>query len=592
MSLLDRLKSPPRASLDTLDATERRRVYVIAQFVFLTHQLAHLWMKRSSFMFATIAIAVALIALYPRLRERLATSRPRLLATSAAVYYLFVTLNLIPFFILVGMSNPWSLPVTAVIVAAFVTAHRAGYGVGAFVGFLMLGVALLVYAEPHLVDGFGALVVLVAALWGAGAYAVSRPRALAFFPTTPLAYFVATMTLLPLGLVHYSGVNPDLLEKIETQPGVRAVYGYTDNAPLQGRFGTRIMFAAPMGSGLLFSPHDGAETVYLVTDDPITSERNIESLDVQTRGGDRIVIPPGEPNHAYLGGRGQILKLAAEPLRLVQRIPIDGRLVNNLRLNAERGWIFGSPEGSRSVVRLDIETGAVAYSEAADPRLWIEDVVLDNIGGDFYALALAAGRVVIIHGNQKSLTLRRTRVLDGGLGIFLEIDPVDRRLYLPATFTGELRILDSETLEERDRVPLEVGIRDLTFDAKRRVLYVAGYFRGGLYALDVDSGRILGKLDLGPALKPPQLSDDGRFLYIRSSAGVFQVDTAVAFPDTGDVAIQGPALPRPARLALDFAFRRTFFALPGLPMIDIIRGMSAESNAPSSDAATATKGAS
>lgn len=92
---------------------------------------------------------------------------------------------------------------------------------------------------------------------------------------------------------------------------------------------------------------------------------------------------------------------------------------------------------------------------------------------------------------------------------------------------GFLQVRDTEELETRRTFWVRPGIRAIGVHGGTGKVYLADYFGGGLFAVDVWNGETTGRLRVGAQSREMAVSDRG-FLYVPSVCGVFEVDTSIA----------------------------------------------------------------
>lgn len=119
-------------------------------------------------------------------------------------------------------------------------------------------------------------------------------------------------------------------------------------------------------------------------------------------------------------------------------------------------------------------------------------------------------------------TLLRTADFGDIVGTGFAADFERGRLYYQSGFSSDLHEVDLETFKVLRTFEGEVHGRRLVLDARRRVLYVAGYFSGLVVAIDLESGERLWELAIGPRPQGADLTDDA--LWINTQDGLFEID--------------------------------------------------------------------
>jgi DNA-binding beta-propeller fold protein YncE len=202
---------------------------------------------------------------------------------------------------------------------------------------------------------------------------------------------------------------------------------------------------------------------------------------------------------------------AAEPLRLVQTIPlpgVEGR-IDHFALDAKGGRLFVAALGNNTVEIVD----------------------------------LAAGKVI---GQIKNLQAPQ--------GIALASDY--NRLAVANDTDGSVRIFDAATFKPVHVVDLKDDADNVRYDATAKRFWV-GYGNGGLAAIDPDSGKVLADVKLDSHPESFQLEAKGNRIFV-NVPGARHI--AVVDRDKGTVVAKWPLNEAQANfpLALDEASRRLF----------------------------------
>lgn len=111
----------------------------------------------------------------------------------------------------------------------------------------------------------------------------------------------------------------------------------------------------------------------------------------------------------------------------------------------------------------------------------------------------------------------------------LAADPLSHSIFLSSFSTGTLYKVDMKTLKTDAKLKLARGIRFVFFDPVRRIVYVAGYIDGYIYAVNPEKMSLIGKLYVGHRVRGIGATPDGSILLAGSCLGAFLVDTKQAF---------------------------------------------------------------
>ncbi|MFC2091210.1 YncE family protein [Elusimicrobiota bacterium] len=129
------------------------------------------------------------------------------------------------------------------------------------------------------------------------------------------------------------------------------------------------------------------------------------------------------------------------------------------------------------------------------------------------------------------ISLRITRKLSLGssgplsLGATaLEMNDSESSLYVQDGGKKTLYEIDIETLKIKRRLKGDIHSRRIYFDKKRNALYIAGFFRGRLKALDLKSGKTAWTVRVGGKPYGIALDHDNDLLYVNSCTGIVRLD--------------------------------------------------------------------
>jgi DNA-binding beta-propeller fold protein YncE len=202
---------------------------------------------------------------------------------------------------------------------------------------------------------------------------------------------------------------------------------------------------------------------------------------------------------------------AAEPVRLVQTIPlpgVEGR-IDHFALDAKGGRLFVAALGNNTVEVVD----------------------------------LAAGKVV-----------GRLKDLQAPQGIALA--PDFNRLAVANDTDGSVRLFDAATFKPVHVIDLKDDADNVRYDAEARRFWV-GYGNGGLAAIDPESGKVLADVKLDAHPESFQLESKGKRIFV-NVPGARRI--AVVDRDKGTVIAKWPLNEAQANfpMALDEANRRLF----------------------------------
>lgn len=85
------------------------------------------------------------------------------------------------------------------------------------------------------------------------------------------------------------------------------------------------------------------------------------------------------------------------------------------------------------------------------------------------------------------------------MGYFLgmEIDPELNEIYITSPLSGSVYIYDYSTLQLKHSIRVGVGLRETTYDPRRKLLFAGQYVNGYLYVIDMRARAIRGQIFIG-----------------------------------------------------------------------------------------------
>jgi len=325
---------------------------------------------------------------------------------------------------------------------------------------------------------------------------------------------------------------PGALPAVLAHPGVRAVYTYAD-PDTRRDIPPQIMFLArlPGSDVYVLGPQKPYHQLLFLEDH---APGRLTALELGSRGSDNLVFDPDRPETLYVGAGNVLHKISATPPRILDSLRLDRSIhnINFLHYSPRGNSLFISEDAGDQIFVVD-RNGFAEQGEIPSPAgTWTDDVWIDPVG-DIVLVnrRYFVGRRVDTY-DRSSLRHRGTYLwpLDYGFN-FGTVDPEARRVYLASTVTGQVRVLDLDTLKPVDRFRLAPGLRNMNFDSARRWVLIANYFQGTLQAYDVTRKRIVGSLFLGTRLRWVDVDPESGKWYASSSVGGFEIDPCRAFPE-------------------------------------------------------------
>ncbi|HPQ68649.1 MAG TPA: hypothetical protein PKW95_05940 [bacterium] len=460
-------------------------------------------------------------------RERLRTFHRWLPAAIGTVYYTCAALYLLLVMLLATLGSLTTPVIVLLWSGALFGFSRFGQRRLFFVLHTVVSLVLLLYLHKHIMSWEPTFVPFVLlGLIALNLLLVWRRRALEHFAAAALFFYVLASLLFAISVIRYQGMPLDRARGIGEQRGVRLLHAYEPQSQSAKALGNDHMFAARLADGLVLGPRK-RDFIFLQSDG---RWRRIATAD---RAGDRCVYEPGRDDALYVGGVGRLYRLAQSPPVIDREIEVTAKLLNMIRLDEAHRRIFAAQDNGRYVVRIGLDDPAdIAYSPPLPAGRYLFDVAYDPTTDRFYSMVLGVGRLWLLEGDAATMQYRRQVELNDCYGFFLEIDPAGRQLFFTSFFTGELLIFDPDSLAIVHREKLGLTVRDLAWDAKRRLLYVVNYYAGELLAYDPQARQVKRRYDVGPIARHPIFDPAGDELLIRSNVGIFALDLALATAKT------------------------------------------------------------
>jgi hypothetical protein len=98
------------------------------------------------------------------------------------------------------------------------------------------------------------------------------------------------------------------------------------------------------------------------------------------------------------------------------------------------------------------------------------------------------------------------------------------KVFVAVATLGQLVTIDRRSGDVLDRAFVGFGVRPLTYDPRRNVVYVGNFLRGDVLAFDVSTGRVTRRWFAGRYLRDIELTRDGTGLLVTSNLGIVRID--------------------------------------------------------------------
>lgn len=192
---------------------------------------------------------------------------------------------------------------------------------------------------------------------------------------------------------------------------------------------------------------------------------------------------------------------------------------------SRRAYVIDRSERPESIDRKDL--GLLAF-DLDDPRTAIDRVPLPDlpganefirVPGERRAFVTSEGFITLSSIDFATLETRSIVTFLPGCGGGA-VDPKRRDLYMTHPI-GWLHVRDADDGTYR-RSLYQRGVRAVAYDAARDAVYVSDFFNGPIKRIEPASGKVLGRVRMGPRMRQMKVLRDGRLL-TTSACGVVVV---------------------------------------------------------------------
>lgn len=103
-------------------------------------------------------------------------------------------------------------------------------------------------------------------------------------------------------------------------------------------------------------------------------------------------------------------------------------------------------------------------------------------------------------------------------------DPERSHVFVAVSTLGQIATIDRNSGDILDRAFVGFGVRPVTYDPQRNVLYAGNFLRGDVLAFDVATRRVKRRWFAGRFVRDIELTRDGAGILVTSNAGIVQID--------------------------------------------------------------------
>ncbi|MDP8257261.1 MAG: hypothetical protein P9M14_16060 [Candidatus Alcyoniella australis] len=197
---------------------------------------------------------------------------------------------------------------------------------------------------------------------------------------------------------------------------------------------------------------------------------------------------------------------------------------SELAIDEQYGRLFASCENRPALAVFDLESLELQRSIALSQR---EGQYAVSVGpGDAPYLWTLDAFDGWLHRLDRAGLSPAGRALAGFVAFAALTDAQRDLVWVALPLRSQVLGFDAQTLKQRVALNVGFGARFLALHPRLPVLFVSEYFSGTLRAVDLESGRTLYAIRLGPLLRGLSISPEGDALYALSLFGTFRVDLA------------------------------------------------------------------
>ena len=107
--------------------------------------------------------------------------------------------------------------------------------------------------------------------------------------------------------------------------------------------------------------------------------------------------------------------------------------------------------------------------------------------------------------------------------ITVDIDPAGNRIFQPRVFFGDIVVCDERSLKTIAKIPLEPGLRDVTYIPEKGLLIANNYFNGNLYFIDAETYKLIRTVWVGSRGRSIKYSPERDRLYLTAGLRVLEI---------------------------------------------------------------------
>ncbi|MCZ7584533.1 MAG: hypothetical protein M5R36_14950 [Deltaproteobacteria bacterium] len=123
--------------------------------------------------------------------------------------------------------------------------------------------------------------------------------------------------------------------------------------------------------------------------------------------------------------------------------------------------------------------------------------------------------------DQDTLQIRRTLMWPFGFG--LDVDPATGDLFLVNPVTGRLYRIDPVGLKVVDSMKIGIGLKSVTVDSGRGLLYVGNYFTGDFYVVSWNDKKVLATANVGQRNYATLVVPESGRVFTTTTYGFFEI---------------------------------------------------------------------
>jgi DNA-binding beta-propeller fold protein YncE len=176
--------------------------------------------------------------------------------------------------------------------------------------------------------------------------------------------------------------------------------------------------------------------------------------------------------------------MSRDPFRISRTIDIPSCPAIWLELDHPTQSLIVVCEGGDKVVWIDYQSWQTTATLRLPRTTWPHAAVVDSEQRKIYVCAGSMSRYLYEIDADKHTIIRRAPV--GYVTLGMSYDPPTGRLFLSKSISSKILIFDTHRMKTTGYIKTMPGVRDISVDYKRRMLYAGNYIPGVVQTFNID----------------------------------------------------------------------------------------------------------